>query len=45
MVEKNRSNDPNRRDFVKIVTALLGSIMAFVIGLPGILYLFSPALG
>jgi menaquinol-cytochrome c reductase iron-sulfur subunit len=34
----------SRREFVAIITAFLGSIMAFVIGLPGILYLFSPAM-
>ncbi len=35
--------DVGRRGFVKIVTAFLGSIMATVIGLPGITYLISPA--
>jgi len=34
----------NRRDFVKIVTTFLGSIMAAIIALPGIAYLISPAL-
>ena len=33
-----------RRDFVKITTAVLGSIMGVVIGLPAIDYLLSPAL-
>jgi len=35
--------DVDRRGFVKIVTAFLGSIMAAVIGLPGIAFLISPA--
>jgi Rieske Fe-S protein len=37
------TSDLGRRGFVKIVTAFLGSIMAAVIGLPGIAYLISPA--
>jgi len=35
--------DVNRRDFVKIVTTFLGTVMAAVIGLPGTAYLISPA--
>lgn len=35
----------DRRSFVKIVTASLGSVMAAVIGLPAIQYFISPALG
>jgi Rieske Fe-S protein len=38
------SHDLSRRDFVKIVMAFLGAIMAVVIGLPAIAYLFSPSL-
>ena len=34
----------NRRDFVKIVTTLLGSFMTFILGLPRVAYLISPAL-
>lgn len=35
--------NPNRRDFVKIVLAFTGTIMATVVGLPAIGYLISPA--
>jgi Rieske Fe-S protein len=45
VIEKNRTYLLNRRDFVKIVATFLGSIMGIVIGLPGIIYLISPALG
>jgi Rieske Fe-S protein len=41
MAEPNRLE---RRDFVKVVVAVLGSIMGAVIVLPGIGYLLSPAL-
>jgi hypothetical protein len=34
----------DRRDFVKIVTAFLGSVMAAVVGIPAIGYLVSPGL-
>ena len=34
-----------RRDFVKMVTALLGSVMTFIVGIPAIGYLISPAQG
>ncbi len=44
MVTKNSAYHLNRRDFVKIVTTFLGSIMAIIIGVPGIIYLISPAL-
>ena len=37
------SNDVQRRDFVKIVLAFLGTIMGAVIGIPAIGYLLSPA--
>jgi len=37
------SNDVQRRDFVKIVLAFLGTIMGAVIGIPAISYLLSPA--
>ena len=37
------SYDLDRRDFVKIVLALLGSVMGLVLGLPAIGYLISPA--
>jgi len=37
------SHDLNRRDFVKLVMTFLGTIMAVVIGLPAIAYLFSPS--
>jgi len=35
----------DRRSFVKIVTASLGSMMAAIVGLPVIQYFISPALG
>ena len=34
----------SRREFVKVVTAFLGSVMGAVIGIPAIGYLISPAL-
>lgn len=34
----------NRRDFVKVVTTFLGTVMGAVVGLPAIGYLLSPAL-
>ncbi len=37
------SHDLSRRDFVRIVMTFLGTIMAVVIGLPAIAYLFSPS--
>jgi len=37
------SHEVSRRDFVKVVTAILGSIMGAVVGLPAIGYLISPA--
>jgi menaquinol-cytochrome c reductase iron-sulfur subunit len=45
MGSKYRSPNLDRRSFVKIVTAALGSIMAAVAGLPMIQYFISPALG
>lgn len=33
----------DRRDFVKVVTAFLGSVMAAIIGIPAVGYLVSPA--
>lgn len=45
MVKKYRSPVMDRRSFVKIVTASLGSLMAAVVGLPAIQYFISPALG
>ena len=36
--------DVNRHDFVKIVTTFLGTVMAAIVGLPGIGYLVSPAM-
>ena len=38
------SNRMNRRDFVKVTTAALGSIMTVAMGLPIISYLVDPAL-
>ena len=38
------SHNMSRRDFVTLVTAALGTIMAAVIGLPAIDYLIDPAL-
>jgi menaquinol-cytochrome c reductase iron-sulfur subunit len=37
------SNEINRRDFVKVALASVGSIITVVIGLPAISYLISPA--
>jgi len=37
------SHNVDRRDFVKIVVAFLGTIMGAVVGLPAIGYLISPA--
>ena len=39
----NDSDNVQRRDFVKIVLAFLGTIMGAVIGIPAIGYLLSPA--
>jgi len=36
-------SEASRRDFVKIVTTFLGTVMAAAIGLPGNAYLISPA--
>lgn len=38
-----KSHEVNRRDFVKVVTAFLGSIIGAVIGIPAIGYLIGPA--
>lgn len=38
-----KSHEVNRRDFVKVVTAFIGSIIGAVIGLPAIGYLIGPA--
>jgi Rieske Fe-S protein len=40
----SRSPHLNRKEFVVIATAFLGSIMAVAVGLPGIGFLISPAL-
>jgi Rieske Fe-S protein len=45
MPSKYRSPVMDRRSFVKIVTASLGSMMAAIVGLPVIQYFISPALG
>ena len=45
MPSKYRSPVMDRRSFVKIVTASLGSMMAAIVGLPMIQYFISPALG
>jgi menaquinol-cytochrome c reductase iron-sulfur subunit len=37
------SNQVTRRDFVKVVTIFLGTLMGAVVGLPAIGYLISPA--
>ena len=39
-----KSASMNRRQFVTLVTAVLGTIMGAVVGLPAIGYLVSPAL-
>ena len=38
------SNQVSRRDFYKIVTALMGTFIGTVIGVPAIVYLISPGL-
>jgi Rieske Fe-S protein len=38
------SHQVNRRDFVKVVTAILGTVMAAAIGLPAIGYILAPAM-
>ena len=43
MNKSSNTSDLGRRGFVKIVTALLGSIMTTVVGLPGVAFLISPA--
>jgi menaquinol-cytochrome c reductase iron-sulfur subunit len=43
MDRKSIRNRINRRDFVKIMTTFLGSVMAVILGLPGIAYITSPA--
>jgi len=40
---KGNSAQISRRDFVKVVSIFLGTIMGAVLGLPGIGYLISPA--
>ena len=45
MASKYRSPVMDRRSFVKIVTASLGSMMAAIVGLPVVQYFISPALG
>ena len=44
MGSKNISPNLDRKSFVKIVTAALGSMMAAIVGLPMIQYFISPAL-
>lgn len=43
-MKKNTSSNLDRREFVKIVTAFLGSIMGAVTGLPIIGYIISPGM-
>ena len=43
MNKGSNTSDVSRRGFVKIVTTFLGTVMAAVIGLPGIAFLISPA--
>jgi len=38
------SHDVNRRDFVTVITAAIGTLIGGVVGLPAIGYLLSPAL-
>jgi len=38
-----RSPHLSRSDFVKVVTAFLGSIMGLIVGIPAVSYLISPA--
>jgi menaquinol-cytochrome c reductase iron-sulfur subunit len=45
MPKEYRSPVLDRRNFVKIVTSALGSVMAALVGLPVIQYFISPALG
>lgn len=45
MPSKYRSPVMDRRNFVKVVTAALGSLMAALVGLPVIQFFISPALG
>jgi len=44
MSSKYHSPNLDRRSFVKIVTSILGSVMAVIVGLPMIQYFISPAL-
>ncbi len=44
MSSKYHSPNLDRRSFVKIVTSVLGSVMAAIVGLPMIQYFISPAL-
>ena len=44
MGSKHQSPNLDRKSFVKIITAALGSIMAAIVGLPVIQYFISPAL-
>jgi len=44
MAKKASSPKLSRRDFTKIVTAFLGSIMGAIVGIPVIGYIISPAL-
>ncbi len=44
MSSKYYSPNLDRRSFVKIVTSILGSLMAAIVGLPMIQYFISPAL-
>ena len=44
MGSKTQSPTMDRRSFVKIVTSILGSMMAAIVGLPMIQYFISPAL-
>ncbi len=44
MADKVKSPNMNRRDFVKVVTAFVGSVMGAVMGIPIIGYVIDPAL-
>ena len=43
MATKTNPQHLNRRDFVKVVTLFLGSVMGILVGLPAVGYLISPA--
>ena len=43
MNKPSSSHQISRRDFVKVITAFLGTLMGAAIGLPAIVYLIAPA--